>query len=40
MCFGGGPSVPDTTTQTQYVREAPEIEARKLGIMDTASQLA
>ena len=40
MCFGGGPSVPDTTTQTQYVREAPEIEARKLGLMDTASQLA
>lgn len=40
MCFGGGSSVPDTTTQTQYVREAPEIEARKLGLMDTASQLA
>ena len=40
MCFGGGPDVPDTTTQTQYVREAPEIEARKLGLMDTASQLA
>ena len=34
------PDVPDTTTQTQYVREAPEIEARKLGLMDTASQLA
>ena len=40
MCFGGGNNVPDTTTQTQYVREAPEIEARKLGLMDTASQLA
>jgi hypothetical protein len=31
---------PDVTTQTQYVREAPEIEARKLGLMDTARQLA
>mgnify|MGYP003654600421 FL=1 len=40
MCFGGGSNIPDTTTQTQYVREAPEIEARKLGLMDTASQLA
>ena len=40
MCFGGGQSYPDVTTQTQYVREAPEIEARKLGLMDTASQLA
>ena len=34
------PMPPDVTTQTQYVREAPEIEARKLGLMDTASQLA
>ena len=41
MCFGGGPApIPDVTTQTQYVREAPEIEARKLGLMDTASTLA
>ena len=40
MCFGGGSNYPDVTTQTQYVREAPEIEARKLGLMDTASQLA
>ena len=40
MCFGGGNNYPDVTTQTQYVREAPEIEARKLGLMDTASQLA
>jgi hypothetical protein len=39
MC-GGGNNYPDVTTQTQYVREAPEIEARKLGLMDTASQLA
>jgi len=34
------PMPPDVTTQTQYVREAPEIEARKLGLMDTATQLA
>ena len=34
------PMPPDVTTQTQYVREAPEVEARKLGLMDTASQLA
>lgn len=34
------PMPPDVTTQTQYVREAPEIEARKLGLMDTARQLA
>jgi len=40
MCFGGGNNIPDVTTQTQYVRESPEIEARKLGLMDTASQLA
>ena len=34
------PMPPDVTTQTQYVREAPEIEARKLGLMDVARQLA
>jgi len=28
------------TTQEQIVREAPEIEARKLGLLDTAKQLA
>jgi hypothetical protein len=40
--FGGGgggqASQPDTTTQ--YVREAPGIEERKLGLMDIASSLA
>ena len=40
--FGGGgggqSSQPDTTTQ--YVREAPGIEERKLGLMDIASSLA
>ena len=35
---GGGSSQPDTTTQ--YVREAPGIEERKLGLMDIASSLA
>ena len=44
--FGGGgssgggsaPATPDTTTQ--YIREAPGIEERKLGLMDSAAQLA
>jgi len=35
---GGGSSVPATTTQ--YIREAPGIEERKLGLMDTAASLA
>ena len=35
---GGGGSVPATTTQ--YIREAPGIEERKLGLMDTAASLA
>jgi len=35
---GGGSSAPETTTQ--YVREAPGIEERKLGLMDIASSLA
>ena len=35
---GGGGSQPDTTTQ--YIREAPGIEERKIGLMDTASELA
>jgi hypothetical protein len=35
---GGGSSVPAVTTQ--YVREAPGIEERKLGLMDIASSLA
>jgi hypothetical protein len=35
---GGGGAQPDTTTQ--YIREAPGIEERKIGLMDTASELA
>ena len=35
---GGGQEVPSTTTQ--YIREAPGIEERKLGLMDIASTLA
>ena len=35
---GGGGSLPATTTQ--YIREAPGIEERKLGLMDTAASLA
>ena len=35
---GGGGSQPSTTTQ--YIREAPGIEERKLGLMDIASSLA
>ena len=38
----GTPSVgtPPTTAQQQYQYEAPEIQARKLGLMDIAGQLA
>ena len=35
---GGGGGQPSTTTQ--YIREAPGIEERKLGLMDIASSLA
>jgi hypothetical protein len=35
---GGGQSVPDVTTQ--FVREAPGIEERKIGLMDVARSLA
>jgi len=35
---GGGQQIPSTTTQ--YIREAPGIEERKLGLMDIASSLA
>jgi len=35
---GGGQQVPSTTTQ--YIREAPGLEERKLGLMDIASSLA
>jgi hypothetical protein len=40
---GGGGSSPAPTqpaTTTQYIREAPGIEERKLGLMDIASSLA
>ena len=38
----GSPSVgtPPTTAQQTYQYEAPEIQARKLGLMDIAGQLA
>ena len=35
---GGGQQIPSTTTQ--YIREAPGLEERKLGLMDIASSLA
>ena len=37
---GGGGSVPADTTNVQTIREAPEIEARRLGLMDAARELA
>ena len=37
---GGGGSVPADTTNVQTIREAPEIEARRLGLMDSAIELA
>ncbi len=37
---GGGGGVPANTTNVQTVREAPEIEARRLGLMDAATELA
>ena len=39
MSFGGGDSPGDTTYATQYQREAPQIEAAKLGLMGTARDL-
>ena len=36
MSFGGGDSPQNTTFQTQYTRDAPQIEAAKLGLMKTA----
>ena len=40
--FGGGGGAPQSTpaSQTQYVREAPGIEERKLELMDIARQVA
>ena len=37
---GGGRGVPADTTNVQTIREAPEIEARRLGLMDAARELA
>ena len=36
MSFGGGDSPSNTSFQTQYTRDAPQIEAAKLGLMQTA----
>ena len=36
MSFGAGDSPQNTSFQTQYTRDAPQIEAAKLGLMDTA----
>ena len=39
--FGGGSSQPATpSSQTQFVREAPGIEERKIELMDIARQVA
>ena len=38
MSFGGGDSPSGTTFQTQFTRDAPQIEAAKMGLMDTAQQ--
>ena len=37
---GGGGGVPADTTNVSTIREAPEIEARRLGLMDAATELA
>ena len=39
MSFGGGDSPSNTQYATQFSREAPEIEASKLGLMGTARDL-
>ena len=36
---GGGGSTPANTTNVQTIREAPEIEARRLGLMDQAAKI-
>ena len=38
MSFGGGDSPQNTSFQTQYTRDAPQIEAAKLGLMQTAKE--
>ena len=35
---GGGSGTPANTTNVQTIREAPEIEARRLGLMDEAAK--
>ena len=37
---GGGGGTPANTTNVQTIREAPEIEARRLGLMDQAAKIA
>ena len=39
MSFGGGDSPSNTQYATQFQREAPQIEADKLGLMGTAREL-
>ena len=39
MSFGGGDSPSNTQYSTQFQREAPQIEADKLGLMGTAREL-
>ena len=38
MSFGGGDSPTGTQYQTQYTRDAPQVEAAKLGLMQTAKE--
>ena len=38
MSFGGGEDPSGTTFQTQFTRDAPQIEAAKMGLMNTAQQ--
>ena len=38
MSFGGGDSPSNTSFQTQFTRDAPQIEAAKLGLMQTAKE--
>ena len=38
MSFGGGDDPSNTSFQTQFQRDAPQIEARKLGLMDVAKE--
>ena len=40
MSFGGGESPSGTQFQTQFTRDAPRIEAAKMGLMGTAQQYA